>query len=317
MKMHEVDAAQKKLAVRMPNWVGDAIMALPALDGLAQQGFELSLYGKPWLRTLFAAYPHAIHVMPQEFRQARSLCKQSESDYFLLLTNSISSAARIFFAGKKAIGYPTDIRRFLLKHAVPKPSHLHEVESFWNLAQYTCREVFGKRWDMRLPEILELQLSSTVKHAVETQIRALKLSSFIVLCPGAVGRGEEAQSKIWPHWRELALKLIHLGVTVVACPGPGEEILFRQLLPPEVIFIDELPLDAYAALMAKACGVVANDSGPMHLACATNASVLGVFGTTEPRRTKPWGGEFAGNNRDWPTVGVCIDWVKTKIENKG
>jgi ADP-heptose:LPS heptosyltransferase len=46
-----------------------------------------------------------------------------------------------------------------------------------------------------------------------------------------------------------------------------------------------------AALLAGAALVIANDSGPMHLAAAVGAPVVGVFGSTEPGWTAPVGGE--------------------------
>ena len=43
------------LIIRLPNWVGDVIMALPALQSLQQSGIELLLFGKPWANDLLAA----------------------------------------------------------------------------------------------------------------------------------------------------------------------------------------------------------------------------------------------------------------------
>ena len=42
------------LLVRLPNHLGDACMALPALDLLAARGHSLTLAGRPWAAELFA-----------------------------------------------------------------------------------------------------------------------------------------------------------------------------------------------------------------------------------------------------------------------
>ena len=65
-----------------------------------------------------------------------------------------------------------------------------------------------------------------------------------------------------------------------------------------------LGLGAYAAVCADARVTVANDSGPMHLAAAVDAPVLGVFGPGDPRRTRPWGprAHWLGGDGAWPSA---------------
>ena len=91
---------------------------------------------------------------------------------------------------------------------------------------------------------------------------------------------------------------------VVACPGPGEEAACAAALP-GARMIPGLGLGAYAAVLAGARRVVANDSGPMHLAAAVGAPVLWIFGVSAPRRTAPWGGRsrFCGGEGGWPAAG--------------
>jgi heptosyltransferase-2 len=101
----------------------------------------------------------------------------------------------------------------------------------------------------------------------------------------------------------LCRGLIEQGETVVACPGPGEAAACAAALPGARL-LDGLGLGAYAAVMSLSRRVVANDSGPMHLAAAVGAPVLGIFGVSDPGRTRPWGrsGAIVGNRNAWPTV---------------
>jgi heptosyltransferase-2 len=90
---------------------------------------------------------------------------------------------------------------------------------------------------------------------------------------------------------------------VVACPGPGEEGACAAALPGARL-LPGLGLGAYAGVMALSRRVVANDTGPLHLAAAVGAPVLGIFGVSDPARTRPWGEACAtvGDWHGWPTV---------------
>jgi heptosyltransferase II len=64
-------------------------------------------------------------------------------------------------------------------------------------------------------------------------------------------------------------------------------------------------------VMRGASLVVANDSGPMHLAAAVDAPVLGIFGNGEPGRTHPWGstGRWVGSPGRWPSLEAVLQAV--------
>jgi heptosyltransferase-2 len=121
-----------------------------------------------------------------------------------------------------------------------------------------------------------------------------------VLCPFAHGTGKNNVSKIWPHWCALSRELSQ-DHTLIVCPGKNEEHLCAELVP-EATVIADLNLSEYAALLSMSQGVIANDSGPMHLASAVGAKTLGIFGVSEPKRTSPWGGDSIGDQNGWPTL---------------
>jgi len=305
---------QGKLSIRLPNWVGDVIMALPAIDALANHGFQLTLYGKPWIHDLLSAYDFPMESISSDFWPARKVCCQSDSDIFLLMTNSISSAASVFFSGKKAIGYRTDVRRLFLNRSLPKQSGLHEVEYFYLLAQFATAEYFKLKWQGSLPQKLMLKLKADKYEQARQVLHQAGIDGeFWVICPGAVGLGAENQSKIWPYWRQLSLDLCQAGRTLIACPGPGEEAFFKQVLSPEVTILPGLSLSIYAALIAQASSVIANDSGPMHLAAASQTDVLGIFGVTDPRRTRPWDKKYLGGITGWPDYQSVLSVLISKF----
>lgn len=125
------------LLVRLPNHLGDACMALPALDHLSAHGFSLTVAGRVWAQPLLAAYPFEVVALRGGLRaQARVLRSLRPVRDALLLTNSFSSALVCRLAGLRPIGYRTDARGFLLRQSLPKPGSLHMVEYYYALARH-------------------------------------------------------------------------------------------------------------------------------------------------------------------------------------
>lgn len=297
------------IAVRLPNWVGDVCMALPTLAHLRAAGLQLHCFGKGWARDLLAGFPDRVEVLPKGWRAGAAAIRASGATRGLLLTNSFSSAWTMRWAGIKAIGYSRDLRGWLLGYAPRRLRDVHEVESFWTLALAETfqdggwPEYFGEPPAPPPPSALALILAQRHRDEAAAALAAAGIAGYYhVLCPLAVGT-VAGMSKQWPSFPLLCRGLIEQGERVIACPGPGEEATCAALLPGASL-IPGLGLGAYAAVLAGARKVVANDSGPMHLGVAVGAPVLGIFGVTDPRRTRPWGptGAVVGDGMGWPTV---------------
>lgn len=294
--------ARLNLIVRLPNWVGDVIMALPALQAMQQSGLQLTLFGKPWICDLLTAMEMPLQPLAKTFWQTRhALAAMTDSDKVLLLTNSLSSAFMARLAGKAAIGYKKDGRQLLLKAYLTKPSALHEVEYFWEIAHFATQYWFKElTWPKEIPARITLPLSTSAINKAHHLLKEADITKpFIVLCPFAHGTGKDGKLKIWPYWRELATALS--SQPLIVCPGKNEEALCAELAP-NVIVLSDLNLGEYAAVLSKASKVIANDSGPMHLAAAVGADTLGIFGVSDPKRTAPWGADSIGNINGWPTL---------------
>lgn len=297
------------LIVRLPNWVGDVVMALPALLAMRKTGIKLQLFGKPWITDLLAETHLALNQLSPRFWQStKKMAKDLETDRVLLLTNSFSSALMARLAGKTAIGYSTDLRQWLLEARI-KPGIQHEVEYFWRIARFASQYWFpGLQWLEHIPTTIKLPIHKTSISSAKQRLQLANINRpFWVLCPFAQGKGNHGQSKIWSHWRELSKQLHQY--PLVVCPGKNEEILCKELVP-EAIVLSGLNLNEYAATMAMAEKIIANDSGPMHIAAAVNANTLGIFGVSDPKRTRPWGGDHIGTLGQWPTLSEVLQRIE-------
>lgn len=286
------------LAVRLPNWVGDVCMALPALGLLQSHGHDLRLFGRGWACDLLAGHPWRVEKLEKGWRPAARQLSGSGARRMLLLANSFSSAWQARWAGLAATGYRGDLRSWLLAEAVERPGPQHEVEAFWRLAAR-----FAPGAPTRPPPVLGLVLHDRHCAQAELALRQAGVTGpFRVLAPLAAGK-IGGRSKVWPGFPLLCRLLCESGGTVVACPGPGEEDATRAALPGAAL-LPGLGLGAYAAVCRRSQGVVANDSGPMHLAAAAGAPVLGVFGVGDPSRTRPWSprARVVGSGQGWPGV---------------
>jgi heptosyltransferase-2 len=294
------------LIVRLPNWVGDVIMSLPALQAMQESGIELLLYGKPWINDLLAALNMPLFSLTKQFWQTTTKMAEMPSDKTLLLTNSFSSALMARLAGKKAIGYVADSRRLLLNAGLSKQPGKHEVNYFWDIAKFASQHWFpALPWPDNTPNKITLPINAVCTSSAQQALSTAKINKpFWVLCPFAFGTGKNDTSKIWPHWRELSATL-SLSHQMVVCPGRNEENLCSELVPNATV-LSGLHLGEYAAVLAAAERVIANDSGPMHIAAAVGTNTLGIFGVTEPQRSQPWGSNYIGSLGHWPTIAEVL-----------
>jgi heptosyltransferase-2 len=292
------------MIVRLPNHLGDACMASPALDLLAARGHALTLVGRGWARDLYAGYPWPMVPLPDErLARVRALYelrrRLPRATPALLLTNSFSSALEMRLGGLRPIGYDTDRRGWLLARPIPVPERwagdMHTVEYYHWLARCVIDR------PVPAPTRIELRLApAAYVHARWALEAAAVRPPFVMLCPVATGL-HHGRIKAWDGFGRLCEELLQTGHTVVACPGPGEHDAVTAAVP-RAVLLPETDVAGFAALLAQARLVVANDSGPAHLAAAVGAELVSVFGVTEIDKTRPLGEHvrIVGSGGGWP-----------------
>ena len=293
------------LLVRLCNWVGEAVLSLPALRRLAAAGYELRLYGKAWAPALFEGTGWPVAVRAGSLKSAtalrRSLRQTLDSTArppALLMTNSFSSALEMRLAGFAPSGYAKEGRSLLLRSAYRQLSFTHAAHSYWHLAGCFLGE------DAPFPQ----SLGWTPSAAQRAQARALlsqhRLAqrSFVVLCPFS-GPDDRENLKVWPGFKELASALQAAGIPVVLCPGPREETAAAALAP-TAISLPGIDMGVYGALFELARCVVANDTGPGHLAAAVGSRLISIYGPHSVAEWTPIGAnvQLFYDASKWPTL---------------
>jgi heptosyltransferase-2 len=297
------------LYLRLPNWVGDACMCLPAIKRLQAAGLPLVLCGRPWAEDLFAGLAPAGFVpigngWRADMAAIRSRYPVGRGARGVVFTNSLSSAAAFRLAGIRTAGYRGDGRSVLLKWPFTKREGRHEVEIFHDLARLALW-----RWgvDGSVPEepdaALGLPLTGAQRAAADAALAAANITEpFVLLSPTATGL-HHGKPKAWPEFGALAASLQREGWTCVTCP-PAHEVEQARAAVPTATMLPAMPLGAFASLTTKAALVVCNDSGTSHVAAAAGARQITLFGVTRRERTGPWSKKAVclGSDTAWPTL---------------
>lgn len=319
----------RPLVVRLPNWVGDVVMALPALEHLQASGFAPVLVGKGWARALLAGHGWPVHPHRGTLRERITLLRRlgralradgaglaaSDADRAgidaLLLTNSFSSALEARLAGLRALGFATDGRRWLLARAVardPGPAGeagtatRHESARFWRLATGLTGRTLPPPGPARLRVAADAQARADA--LIARHVGALPFACIVPFATGLL----DGRSKAWCGFAELTPMLLPR-LPVVVLPGPGEEADARRHHP-QAIAIEGADLGVYAGVLARARLVIANDTGPGHMAAALGVPTVSVLGPTDAARYGARGDEVHLLQQDpWPSVASVAETV--------
>ncbi|QER41316.1 lipopolysaccharide heptosyltransferase II [Thermodesulfobacterium sp. TA1] len=271
------------MVIRIPNWLGDALMATPVYHNLCQHE-KIYLLGPQSIVDLFKFFPNTevLYYEKGNFKKNLNLLKPFNHQTGLLLTNSFSSAWLFFRAGlKERWGYAKDLRSFLLTKAVKPPKlTLHQRDYYLYLLEA-----------LKLPcnhRDLSLPLGKEAITKAKNFLKGLEEKPFIILAPGAA----YGPAKMWPkeYYQKLAKNLVKKGWTVVVAGGEKEKNVgdFIQTEVKEVYNLcGKTDLITVAGMFALAEAIVSNDSGLMHLAATLKKPQVALFGSTDPEKTGP------------------------------
>jgi len=294
-----------KIMVRATNWIGDAIMSLPALEVLRSRypETEIVVVAKPWVAELYSNHPALFRLMiydsTGEHRGLRGLRKLIENlrrerfEAAVLFQHAFHAAWMAWTARVPVrIGYRTDGRGPLLTEAVrlPPQAYLgHQASEYLELL------FLSGLVDERpsAPHEVHLSVTKAERRWAAEALKGLGLEGprcFVGLNPGAAF----GPAKRWPPERFAALgdRLVGaLGADVLVFGSKAErplaEAVARAMQRTPLVMAGTTTLRQWMALTECCRLVVSNDSGAMHVSAAMGVPVVAIFGSTNARATGP------------------------------
>ena len=293
----------RRVLVRLPNWLGDALMARPLLLGLRASlpAARITAVGPEPLLELLAgdgAWDEA-HAWPLRAGALESL-RVPRPDAALVLTPSFSSAWFAFRTGAvKRVGFAHEGRSFLLTHALRRGAR---GDRHLSRAYAELGASLGIVPRVLLPV---LPVGDAERDAAARLLGLPPGTPYALLAPGA----SYGPAKRWPSARfaEAGRSMAGQGWKLFACGGAGEREACDEVAAAcgAVSLAGRTTLPVMAALCAGARAVVSNDSGMAHLAGAVGATTVAVFGSTSAAWTAPLGAKVAVAQRP-PVCAPCF-----------
>jgi heptosyltransferase II len=294
-----------KILIRATNWVGDAIMALPALRAVRAKfsQAEIGILARPYVADLYRNQQIADRLIPYESRGAhngmsgrKKLIQQLREEKFdvaLLLQNAFD-AAWIAWRAKipERLGYNRDGRGILLTKPVPvpKPGEIPPHEKFYYLE--LLRRV---GWIETLPQAEFISLLVPQANRMRAAEKLLAAGARPHALRIAVGAGASyGSAKCWPpdRFAQALNKLANHSDADVILFGTEKE---KEVSSAIASGLTKVPIDLTGKtnigdlpeLLSQCQLFLGNDSGAMHVAAAVGLPVVAVFGPTDPNGTAP------------------------------
>ncbi len=297
-------AAVERVVVRPPNWLGDAVLALPALAAIRAEfrAAHLTIAAPASVAAIFRedteAAPDHVLELPASRAGVTAALRGGRFDLGVLFPNSFRSAWQLWRAGVPARwGYATSGRGLLLTRASRRSATDARHQSDYYRALVTGLDIACD--PTRRPALRASRASAARADALLAEHRIDRGTRLVGLAPGAA----YGQAKQWPPERmaELAARLVIsagatcaiLGATHDRAAARAIESWLRAHAPetaPRVVdLVGRTSLGALVGVAARASVLISNDSGAMHVAAALGCPVVAVFGPTDERATRPLG----------------------------
>jgi heptosyltransferase II len=294
-------SALSKVLVRATNWLGDAVISLPAIREVRRifPDAHLAVAARPAVAGLYARESSIDRVIVYtakslgEKRQFARALRRERFDAAILLQNAFDAALMAWMAAIPVrIGYNRDGRGLLLTHRipVPEPGDIPRHERFYYLELLRRAALLE-----RFPECDAIRLDGIerAREAGAAHLAALGIGGApIGISPGAA----YGNAKRWlpERFAETALALQPAAVAVFG--SPRERELCEAVAAPlrsagiEVRNLaGETTLEEFIDLAARCRVYLTNDSGAMHVASALGVPTVAVFGATDDTTTGPTG----------------------------
>ncbi len=274
-----------KILVRLPNWLGDTVMAVSFIHALQQvypnslisvitkKGLEELMEHIPNLQQIFIFNKEDYKGLPGLWQFGKKIRKTEKFDLFFCLPDSFSSAFMGWAtSAKKRIAFKNDFRNILLTHVYKKPKGLHRVEEYTSL--------------------LELYSATKISQQKVLLRHQFPKENYIV-----VNINSEASSRRLTKAKAIEMlthlqKTVHQKIILIGAPKEKEFVtaVINSLPDKNNIenFAGKTSLPQLIKTLASAQSMLSTDSGPAHLANALGTFTVVLFGAGNEKNTAPY-----------------------------
>ncbi len=314
----------KKILVRGTNWLGDAVMTIPAMLRLRESfpNARITLLAPPRAAEIFTGFPQVDEIVlyrrkeegKKAFIETMQRLRREQFELAILFQNAFEAALLAFLGNAKLrIGFDTQGRGFLLTHKLKTPlPNRHQTNDYLDLVIEAERVSHEKRvMSDEENQISENLLdppnprSIPVMTVQDSQLSSASIllrqfginngdNKLIVLNAGATN----SRAKCWPenYFAELADRMVHELDAKIILIGAGaerenaERVISQMKRPASALNLaGKSTIPELIGILAKANLVITNDTGPAHVAAALSVPTLTIFGPTNEFETAPLG----------------------------
>ncbi len=303
----------KNILVRVPNWIGDAVMCLPALTDLRECFTQagITILARPIIADLLreqcgindvVVYHHKTeHRGLLGILKLSCVIRQKAFDAAVLFQNAFEAAVLVMLANiPTRIGYSTDGRGWLLSQSIPLPQQqsLHHRHYYQNLVEAVTQVPSQDR----APKLLVTPNNQFIGQQQFTDLFSSSETLLIGINPGSVyGSAKRWSSERFAEVGDQLVEQIQKKYSEFSCVrcvligGKGEEDLgieiASQMRSQPLVLSGKTTIPELINVLTHCAVLVTNDTGPMHMAQALGVPVVAIFGSTDPETTGPSGGE--------------------------
>ena len=299
----------RRIVIRGPNWLGDAVMCEPALSQVRTlfPQAEITLLVKPGIADLLAQHPEVNRTLVYDDRGRHAglvgkwtlaaVLRRHRFDLASLFQNAFEAALISFLAGiPRRFGYATDGRTLLLTDPVtvpPRTAQRHQVEYYWDLLK-----PLGGHGPAPAPRLFVTPDESALIAGRLADAGIGPSDPVIGVNPGST----YGHAKRWlpDRYAEVVNRAVtdvqgrsgaRVGVAILGAKGeePLGKAIADQIKTRTVVCSGQTTVRELMALVKRCQLFLTNDTGPMHVAAAFKVPLVAVFGPTDWQTTSPFG----------------------------
>ncbi len=297
-----------KILVRGTNWIGDAVMSIPALRELRRifPDSQITLHTRSWAEGLFRDVDFIDELVTfdkhrwkvKDVYDNSQFLRDDKYELAILLPNSFEAALTSFLTRiPRRIGYNKDVRGLLLTDPIAVPewkNRKHEVFYYLNLIAETERRILGH--DTVSDAIPNTSLDISDERKSDSKQQLVDFGGDLSKKTVALGVGStNSRAKRWlpERYAELNDKLqTEMDVNVVLVGAESEkdvsDAVAKLCEKQPIDLTGKTNLAEAVALLSAIDLLISNDMGLAHVAPAAGTPTIAIFGPTNSETTRPY-----------------------------